>query len=749
LLASRGSSSTSAQETVKTPVKLSTSVTCRTPVRLNSSQSKAFFPLTDKDYADSVIDESNDSRNNILEKVGDIASTSFLENVGLLTPRVREKSLNQIKTPNQYYTQLLSHSHVQKDSLEDKEFCAAKSNIGRNVNKSDVIRSGAYSRKDSDVQEVAQFSSPTPKSNSRLNDSFGSAVTIGRRGSLNKMEHNSGAQSRNVEEDNFIQRFNKQQTYQSQHNNHSPCQSRYFTNQNNRIDKNDEIGSKENMPSKRVCLDRLNKSQKHNSVISHDRDQKISFSENSGFLSDQALVERFSSQKRNFDSNYSLDKVVRNESDSVRQVNSVYEPVFKNSQRFSEKDEDVFADDPFDDSFDLAISGYQTPPELAQNSKVMTRRNSSNSVLQRDNRTNVECRDEDSFDSLMADYKLPPQLSQVVNNNRRLLSESGDFSSVRYHDGGGMQKRNEVPSRDSLDPEETKYQILSQACQIANQNRLISRKNSCNNIFTKNVDKNPYGYVNYETLPENRLNFTQNQGLSRSSRYADQYQNIQAAQAFGAPLEENFLHSGYQKIPQIYSRDPASPGLSLGANNSFIMSHHSGNSQQSFKSNRDVDYCQNRNRNRYHPYTSQRNHYEDLDGYQYIRRITETDNDPFDYRNTSMSSNYIPRRNFNPLRHNSYSNKICIPSRNDVSYGHDISLVGEPERRAYDISYSPQYVPRENFTPEPYFSPRPGRNDYFSPNYPYSYGNSGDKDYLMQKFLTTIDPDQDHPNIFS
>jgi hypothetical protein len=179
------------------------------------------------------------------------------------------------------------------------------------------------------------------------------------------------------------------------------------------------------------------------------------------------------------------------------------------------------------------------------------------------------------------------------------------------------------------------------------------------------------------------------------------------------------------------------------------MSHHSGNSQQSFKSNRDVDYCQNRNRNRYHPYTSQRNHYEDLDGYQYIRRITETDNDPFDYRNTSMSSNYIPRRNFNPLRHNSYSNKICIPSRNDVSYGHDVSLVGEPERRAYDISYSPQYVPRENFTPEPYFSPRPGRNDYFSPNYPYSYGNSGDKDYLMQKFLTTIDPDQEHPNIFS
>ncbi|XP_044252465.1 probable ATP-dependent DNA helicase HFM1 [Tribolium madens] len=86
--------------------------------KLSLSRGKVEFPLTDKAYAD-----ENNKRNDILEKVGDIASISFLESFGLISPRERQNKLSEIKSPNEYYHQLLSQSDrkVKSDSTTGNE----------------------------------------------------------------------------------------------------------------------------------------------------------------------------------------------------------------------------------------------------------------------------------------------------------------------------------------------------------------------------------------------------------------------------------------------------------------------------------------------------------------------------------------------------------------------------------------------------------------------------------------------------
>nr|XP_015837991.1 PREDICTED: probable ATP-dependent DNA helicase HFM1 isoform X3 [Tribolium castaneum] len=138
LSTSRASSSSTNQniETMSNKTQKSNFANSRTPVKLNSSQQKVVFPLTDKDCANLSMEE-NSRRNDILEKVGDFASISLF---GLVSPTKRQEKFSQIQTPNQYYNQLLSQSE-KTESTPKKNKIFEKPKLVENVVKEVCDRS--------------------------------------------------------------------------------------------------------------------------------------------------------------------------------------------------------------------------------------------------------------------------------------------------------------------------------------------------------------------------------------------------------------------------------------------------------------------------------------------------------------------------------------------------------------------------------------------------------------------------------
>ncbi|XP_063916909.1 uncharacterized protein LOC135132674 isoform X1 [Zophobas morio] len=83
------------------------------------SHSKTFFPLSDKAYEDSSLEEKADRTEEVLEKVGDFVSTQFLESYGLISPST--KTNTQIKSPNEYYHHLLTQTQSKEKMKEVKK----------------------------------------------------------------------------------------------------------------------------------------------------------------------------------------------------------------------------------------------------------------------------------------------------------------------------------------------------------------------------------------------------------------------------------------------------------------------------------------------------------------------------------------------------------------------------------------------------------------------------------------------------
>lgn len=193
------------------------------------------FPLTD-DEAFSSLQETK--RKEILDKIGDIVSTSFLESFGLISPRVNQKNSNLVMTANEHYNQLLSQESEisgkpsQKNVLEKPKLDESVNDSNRSLSQKceifdkpklvdDLNRSFSQKDKKSGEKNVQNrsFSQKNQLLEEDQSQYFGQKNQTGRNRYFGKSLEN---QNRYLSENNEIFEKPKMTEYFSQKSSHFP-----------------------------------------------------------------------------------------------------------------------------------------------------------------------------------------------------------------------------------------------------------------------------------------------------------------------------------------------------------------------------------------------------------------------------------------------------------------------------------------------------------------------------------------------